>query len=308
VGDKKRKNRIGDENQHDDENVDGESADVLVVRAENDNESDDDDLGRTATGTESRSKLLALASRSMQPLLNQHTITSSDTVPKVNKGKGKRERLRHQEKNQINKVMTLENFQSEQENEEKGFSMVQQKGEEKTNTTSSTNNARHDESNKMRKRKKVRSKQKNIRKDHRITKPEYLIASNTSDYRGRPLTPETRSRLNLPPSRSHMRVTQYHDPHSIPGVQTLIETSGLPPLGWKHAQKEPTLNVERSSDSLLLKHDTPNSDTPCLPAENSIPVDSLESIPEPSKTNNNNHSQSEGSMKIKKSKYKNLCH
>lgn len=49
------------------------------------------------------------------------------------------------------------------------------------------------------KRKKIRSKQKNIRKDTRraIDKPSHLILGR-SDYAGRPITPETRSKLNMP--------------------------------------------------------------------------------------------------------------
>jgi hypothetical protein len=44
-----------------------------------------------------------------------------------------------------------------------------------------------------RKRKKIRSKQKNIRKDHRDVKPSHLLQQG-----GRPLTAETRAKLNAP--------------------------------------------------------------------------------------------------------------
>ena len=49
------------------------------------------------------------------------------------------------------------------------------------------------------KHKKIRSKQKNIRKDTRraMDKPSHLILGR-SDYAGRPITPETRSKLNMP--------------------------------------------------------------------------------------------------------------
>jgi hypothetical protein len=55
------------------------------------------------------------------------------------------------------------------------------------------------------KRRKVRSKQKNIYKDKRAhyERPEHLRVGNAS-YGGRPITPETRVKLNLPPSKSSM--------------------------------------------------------------------------------------------------------
>jgi hypothetical protein len=48
-----------------------------------------------------------------------------------------------------------------------------------------------------RKRTKIRSRQKNIYKDTRAEKPSHLIPGK-HDYKGRPMTLETRKRLNLP--------------------------------------------------------------------------------------------------------------
>ena len=55
------------------------------------------------------------------------------------------------------------------------------------------------------KKRKVRSKQKNIRKDSRplSAKPEHLRLGNPR-YSGRPLTQETRQRLDLPPSKTSL--------------------------------------------------------------------------------------------------------
>ena len=52
---------------------------------------------------------------------------------------------------------------------------------------------------KKHKRRKIRSRQKNIRKDNRSNeeKPKYLVPGK-SIYRGRPMTKETREKLNLP--------------------------------------------------------------------------------------------------------------
>lgn len=58
-----------------------------------------------------------------------------------------------------------------------------------------------------RKRKKVRSRQKNIRKDNRPArlKPSHLVLGN-SHYHGRALTPETRTAMNLPESKTRQKV------------------------------------------------------------------------------------------------------
>lgn len=54
---------------------------------------------------------------------------------------------------------------------------------------------------KKQRRKKVRSRQKNIYKDRRTEKPLHLIPGQ-KEYAGRPLTSETRSRLHLPISKT----------------------------------------------------------------------------------------------------------
>ena len=65
-----------------------------------------------------------------------------------------------------------------------------------------------DNKNTKRKRRKVRSRQKNIRKDTRNSsqKPEYLrLRGGLVEYRGRPLTKETREKLNIPESRTSFK-------------------------------------------------------------------------------------------------------
>lgn len=65
---------------------------------------------------------------------------------------------------------------------------------------------------KKRKRRKVRSRQKNIRKDNRETKPTHLVPGN-ADYRGRPLTAETRRKLNMSESRRTAKLKSYWQSH-----------------------------------------------------------------------------------------------
>jgi hypothetical protein len=59
------------------------------------------------------------------------------------------------------------------------------------------------ESVKKYKRRKIRSKQKNIRKDNREQKPAHLMVGGRN-YQGRPITVETRTKLNLPAPKARM--------------------------------------------------------------------------------------------------------
>ena len=69
---------------------------------------------------------------------------------------------------------------------------------------------------KKRKRKKVRSRQKNICKDHRDVKPVHLrVVGQGMNYRGRPLTQETRAKLNLSSDASFVGCDVYAMPLAI---------------------------------------------------------------------------------------------
>jgi hypothetical protein len=81
-----------------------------------------------------------------------------------------------------------------------------------------------------RKKQKIRSRQKNIYKDTRLAqhKPSHLILGRP-DFQGRPLTPETRARLNLPPSRSSRQRKNSEDTHpkETTGMSHYPEGSGM---------------------------------------------------------------------------------
>jgi len=64
-----------------------------------------------------------------------------------------------------------------------------------TTGVDTTNNS--SKGNKHKRRKKVRSRQKNIYKDQRDVKPAHLVPGHRN-YRGRPLTAETRAKLHMP--------------------------------------------------------------------------------------------------------------
>ena len=85
---------------------------------------------------------------------------------------------------------------------------------------------------KKQKRRKVRSKQKNIRKDNRKTKPDHLIVGQKK-YQGRPLTAETRARLHLPEPKlraPYILQSPHDDEMGIEGaglaIDDLLEDSG----------------------------------------------------------------------------------
>lgn len=77
-----------------------------------------------------------------------------------------------------------------------------------------------------RKKHKTRSRQKNICKDNRLAqhKPSHLILGRQG-FHGRPLTAETRARLNLPPSRSSRQHKNFEE--NSPTEMTSSEGSGL---------------------------------------------------------------------------------
>lgn len=75
-----------------------------------------------------------------------------------------------------------------------------------------------------RKRHKVRSRQKNIYKDKRLTqhKPGHLIPGR-AEFHGRPMTAETRAKLNLPPSKSSRHHHESEDAHHIDQTSSTAE-------------------------------------------------------------------------------------
>jgi hypothetical protein len=80
---------------------------------------------------------------------------------------------------------------------------------------------------KKRKRRKIRSKQKNVRKDNREKKPRHLLPGY--NYQGRPLTEETRKRLGLPDPKTTRHVSTIPSPPPVKdgsiklGVEDLLD-------------------------------------------------------------------------------------
>lgn len=118
---------------------------------------------------------------------------------KKQKKKGKKERQREQQEKSTEKV-SVDNSQTEEQEEDQN-NMKQDKYH--SFEAHSDEKVPKKSTNKF-KKKKVRSKQKNIRKDTRraMDKPSHLILGR-SNYSGRPITPETRAKLNMPKKIKH---------------------------------------------------------------------------------------------------------
>jgi len=115
-----------------------------------------------------------------------------------------------------------------------------------------------EDTKKKRPRKKVRSRQKNIRKDHRTIKPEHLRVGG-ADFSGRPLTSETRNKLQLPPSNSalhrqqHWKNDNYAAPNKGSGLSMVLGVDDLMKDNDDDGQAKLTPTKNRTHDSIGKK-------------------------------------------------------
>eukprot|EP00539_Tryblionella_compressa_P004348 CAMPEP_0178751524 /NCGR_PEP_ID=MMETSP0744-20121128/10572_1 /TAXON_ID=913974 /ORGANISM="Nitzschia punctata, Strain CCMP561" /LENGTH=368 /DNA_ID=CAMNT_0020405175 /DNA_START=201 /DNA_END=1308 /DNA_ORIENTATION=- len=161
--------------------------------AEKDNEDDDDDefdIGRTAIA-ESRKKQVNKDSNPKQ----QHQ-QDTEATKKMKRKLGKRERQSQASKTTHSDEKAPSEPTHNQSLAAGGGDATDSCPVEPTDVDATTSK----KSSQPRKRRKVRSRQKNIRKDNRAVneKPAYLIPG-TPNYQGRPLTQATREKLSLPP-------------------------------------------------------------------------------------------------------------
>lgn len=144
-----------------------------ALETEIQDENDEDELGRTAIDSGTKIATTSPAE-----------IVSREATKKKGK-KGKKERAQGKQST----------------NEEGGNQHTSANTESFQAEASADTDKEQKASSSKRKRRKVRSKQKNIYKDQREKKPEHLIVGN-KNYQGRPLTAETRAKLNLPAPKS----------------------------------------------------------------------------------------------------------
>jgi len=145
--------------------------------ANNDGDDDEEEeAGRTAIATKVKPKLDSLSE-----------ITSAT---KSKKKLGKKERQKQQQETTQDSVSDGGDGHKAETTNDDASSPAE--GE--------TSAVADEATSKKHKRRKVRSKQKNIRKDHREKKPDHLVVGRKY-YQGRPLTTETREKLHLPPPK-----------------------------------------------------------------------------------------------------------
>ena len=148
---------------------------------------------------------------------NTKKASSTDQVLLIDKGQhhdvgkklGRKERKRlkkleqEQSKDSLFSIEGDESDQGKQTKVEDGNSTAGKGGSCAPETMIIQNETNSNSKSGKRKRRKIRSRQKNIYKDNRPAdkRPKHLVPGNRM-YQGRPLTDETRSKLDLPPSKA----------------------------------------------------------------------------------------------------------
>ncbi|KAL7531792.1 hypothetical protein ACHAWF_007045 [Thalassiosira exigua] len=169
--------------------------DNAQAQGEGGNSSSDDEEGRTSAVKEKRKKARVPSAHSNDAEINDEGGLESEPPKKKKKKKKKkgskeRERESFVDANDGSATKVPADTQNAKEGV-RGEGVSNNKGNDGDRTDKRDSNIK-------RKRKKVRSRQKNIRKDTRSVnaKPSHLVLGR-SDYAGRQLTEETRKRLGL---------------------------------------------------------------------------------------------------------------
>ena len=190
IGSKKRKTLVQEEEERKEDqqgaqkNFDDRKKPCSTnMDLDSDDDDDEEDLGRTAIDKGSKSV-------STPPSLEQQNVPESGKRKKKKLGKKERE---------AEKSVSTEPVVADDSAEKPARKEILCGADAIEDQAKNT---------KKRKRPKLRSKQKNIRKDTRVNKPAHLVPGN-GDYRGRPLTAETRKRLNMAESRRETKLKAY---------------------------------------------------------------------------------------------------
>lgn len=163
--------QVGRKRQRENESHVEETAFESIVHDEN----DEDDLGRTAIESTNNKGAVHPPAESLDTTTNKRK-------------KGKKERALKKQS---------ANGKEGDQNDSAHTDNRSAKDTDPSPNTDAEHEGKISNSSTKRKRRKIRSKQKNIYKDQREKKPDHLIVGN-KNYQGRPLTAETRAKLNLP--------------------------------------------------------------------------------------------------------------
>ncbi|KAG7374250.1 hypothetical protein IV203_013345 [Nitzschia inconspicua] len=202
-----------------------ELEDDLSLKPDEDDGDDEMDLGRTAIAKDTQTKT--------PPVQASHPPSS-----KKSKKKGKKERQKMNQ--QIFEETHVADPLPEIEMDDRDASK-NELDEAVTNPAAAKN------SNNKRKRRKVRSRQKNIRKDTRpmADKPAHLIPGNPN-YQGRPMTQATREKLKHPVSTGK-KTLDNKNRSSNNGKRMKAESSKGPETLPKNEGSEELFVIDRSS-------------------------------------------------------------
>jgi hypothetical protein len=168
-----------------------------VVQEGNDDD-DEEEAGRTGIAHKERPAVVDTVGRTGIAHKERPVVpVVGDTVHKKSSKKlGKKER---------EKSKKVDDDENKNEGGDSKIHISSSQELDATNEEETADNGNNDDDGSKRnvkKRRKVRSKQKNIRKDTRSVqeKPKHLVPGRLI-YEGRPMTAETRSKLSLPPSK-----------------------------------------------------------------------------------------------------------
>lgn len=200
IGSKKRHHDINSHDINEDDDIDVDNGY---------NSSSDEEEGRTSAVREKKRKVVVPPTQPPLVGIDSKCVDDINVLPssaakKKKKKKGKKERAK--ETNSETVADTIKDNMTTTDAPKDAAKEVEQGDATTTKDNTSHGDTKHDNidnsnitTNTKRKRKKVRSRQKNIRKDNRTKedKPSHLVVGSGVDYAGRPMTKETRIKLGL---------------------------------------------------------------------------------------------------------------
>ncbi|KAL3760823.1 hypothetical protein ACHAWU_007889 [Discostella pseudostelligera] len=166
--------------------------------------SSDEEDGRTAAGREKKKKSLTLVSnknnQSAPPANDDIALTSMHGSTSQPTAKKHKKRKKEKKGNSMDNNTEMELAASGTTTDQTNLAKIDANIGDDALIAANEVPQNEDTSNKK-KRKKIRSRQKNIRKDHRTQndKPSHLIVGSDA-YCGRPMTKETRQKLGIQPT------------------------------------------------------------------------------------------------------------
>ena len=256
---------VGRKRRSREDNVDDDEEDENYIDGGDHGVNDDDDEmidgGRTNIVEKSTlSKKGKIVAGSSDKLTNDQAIVGSKN-PKKKLGKKERQRQKQQEETSA-AATQVEVFEPVAEN-----SAHEQDDETRDSAAEDTKDSAglitHNNTEKYpgakKKRKKVRSRQKNIYKDNRTKdeKPAHLTRGNPN-YQGRPMTEATREKLNLPPPTKKIRPSYNNSSKNQDGnTLFVIDRSPDSPVGGGGDD----VGVKLAIDDFMNTDDTSPSNT-----------------------------------------------